>query len=105
MSEHKQDRPSHAVLSTAGLERPLPCPFCGGDAIGIRYEGQPARQYAFCCGDCLATVRAVDVGGTASGSEILFDNPSAIALWNTRSNVEDQPRREASAGADGCAEI
>ena len=70
-----------------GLERLLPCPFCGSDAIGIRYEGQPAMKYAFLCSKCGASTGTVYVGGTVSGSVINFDNPEAIKRWNMRYNV------------------
>ena len=70
-----------------GLESLLPCPFCGSSAIGIRYEGQPALRYAFSCSDCRASTGAVYVGGTVSGTVILFNNPDAVKRWNMRSNV------------------
>lgn len=85
-----------ASVSTDLLERVLPCPFCGSELIGIRYEGQPARRYAFQCGGCGGTTGAVDVCGTATGSQVFFTNPRALAKWNTRSNAEVSRPREAA---------
>lgn len=66
------------------MEQAKPCPFCGSSKLTYRYEGQPALRYAIMCGECSGTTRSVYVGGTPSGSTVLFNNPEATELWNKR---------------------
>lgn len=66
------------------------CPFCGSDKISFRYEGQPATHYAYQCVQCGGTVYTVPVGGTASMSQILFNNPRSIEAWNRRAGEDDE---------------
>jgi Lar family restriction alleviation protein len=88
MTIEQSDGACTPSFSSAELERVLPCPFCGSDKIGVRYEGQPALRYAYMCCDCGGTVGGVFVGGTPSGSHVLFNNPHALEKWNKRSNAE-----------------
>ena len=53
-----------------------PCPFCGGELITIRYEGQPATAWAYSCIECGGTTSAVNVDGAES--------QRAVEAWNQR---------------------
>lgn len=89
--------------STAAAGELLPCPFCGSSRIGLRYEGQPAQKYAFCCSDCGGTVGLEYVGGTASGSHIEFNNPKAHAAWNLRTPAPSAQAGEWRLDSDAAA--
>jgi len=78
------------VRLTAGLDRPLPCPFCGSENVEV-CDGSTFRWVYAGCGDCGAQageVRRQTLGeGTAEEWEAAA-KLSAIVEWNRRSNVE-----------------
>jgi hypothetical protein len=54
---------------------PNVCPFCGGDHIGIGYNGQPATSFYAFCQECGA--RGPNDRGMRSGSGVC-DTPSCV---------------------------
>lgn len=100
MTNDKPEDRSFAVPLTAGLERLLPCPFCGAGISQIDESSRVWEGMKF--GDPISvSVRhwCSVVPGQPSRliERIGRDRESAIAAWNMRSNVElrgDQQRIE-----------
>ena len=76
-----------ASLLNDGLERPLPCPFCGGVDIS---DGEALTQHTngmiTTQSQCL-TCGAFGAEAQLADGEIDYGDVKAIAAWNRRSNA------------------
>lgn len=74
--------------STAGLDMPLPCPFCGSYDTEV-CDGSTFRWVYMGCADCGARAGEVRVQtiGIERDAAIKRATIDATLEWNTRSNI------------------
>lgn len=77
------------------MQHPLPCPFCGGDNIGVM-EGSSFRWMVACCNRCGAQSGEVRMQTIGEGSKQVWlekAQKDAITEWNYRARLA-QPEPE-----------
>lgn len=87
-----------ALEAVRGMDKLLPCPFCGGDVSGL--HGSQARGYYISCSaiTCRAnptvegeTPDAVIEGWNTRAHEVASDKPNYDAMINALEKIAKQP--------------
>lgn len=84
---HDEEFGAEPDCPCCGQEKPLSCPFCGGDGevVRLQFEDTPPRdKFLVFCEGCGAEVNGTAWRGQGHGEMGFATLPEAVAAWNLR---------------------